>query len=207
MARSSYLGLNLVQRIQNLDFDLHYTWISEERIMRPQLDRSRKQQKQHPDCCLDIVRGWHGSFDSYQFISVVLSDALHTASCALNNMGAQEFSLQVCLQKLKLEPVGSFRTLVGQSEKDFITVTLLLSRFNILKSWLFLVRQGKAALWPEKCSICCLKKRFPWTWQENVPSFFRNVIRDAQQACVAAAQRGGTLASERKIALADIEEF
>ena len=41
---------------------------------------------------------------------------------------------------------------------------------------------------------------------ENVPSFFRNVIRDAQQACVAAAQRGGTLASERKIAWADIDD-
>ena len=55
MARLLCLGLNLV-RIQNLDFDLHYTWISEERIMQAQLDSSRKQQKQHPDCCFDIVR-------------------------------------------------------------------------------------------------------------------------------------------------------
>ena len=203
MARLIFLGLDLIRRIRDFDYNLRYDWIAEERIMVAQFDRSRKQQKQHPDCCLDVVRGWHRHFQSCQFISVVMSDALHEESCAINNRGAPEFSLQVCLEKLNVQTLGSFRHLVGQSERDLIKVSSLVNRFNTLKSWLFLVRQGVGALWPHKCSICSLKERLPWTWRENVPTFFRIVILDAQRACAAVAQ-GGQLPAEKRIAWADM---
>ena len=206
MARLLWLGLDLVKRTQRSHFDLHYTWVSEDRIMKAQWNRKERQQKQHPDCCFDVVRGWHRFYASYQFISVVLSDALHAESCATNQKGAQEFSLQVCLQKLKLEPVGDIKSLLGNNEKDLIKFSSLMHRFNTLKSWVFLVRQGMAALWPEQCSICSLKKRLPWTWREDIPVFFHNVILAAQQACAAADQQDGKLAPERKVAWADIED-
>lgn len=207
MARLLWLGLDLVKRTQRLKFDLHYKWVAQERIMRAQVDRHKRQQKQHPDCCFDIVRGWHRFYRSYQFVSVVLSDALHDMSKVTQHSGVPPtFSLQVCLQKLKLEPVGDIKGLVGNNEKDLIQFSSLMHRVNNLKSWLFLVRQGLSSLWPEKCSICSQLSHVPWTWREDVPLFFKHIILAAQEACLEANKEAGRLAPEKKIPWADLQD-
>ena len=120
MARLLWLGLDLVKRIQRLQFDLHYKWVAQDRIMSAQMDRKQRQQKQATDCCFDVVRGWHRFYKANQFISLDLSDALHESSKTANERGVPEFSLEVCLQKLKTEPVGDIKALLGSNEKDLI---------------------------------------------------------------------------------------
>lgn len=204
MARLLWLGLDLVKRIQRLQFDLHYKWVAQERIMSAQMDRKQRQQKQATDCCFDVVRGWHRFYQANQFISLDLSDALHESSKTANQRGVPEFSLEVCLQKLKTEPVGDIKALLGSNEKDLIRFSSLMHRSNTLKSWLFLVRQGLFTLWPEKCSICSQLSRVPWTWQEDVRVFFQHVILAAREACASADRDGGKLGAEKKVLWSDV---
>ena len=50
-----------------------------------------RPQRQHPDCCVDVVQGWHRFLNSSQYVSVLSTGKLHAH--ALAGEGT-EFDLQ-----------------------------------------------------------------------------------------------------------------
>ena len=48
-------------------------------------------QRQHPDCCADVVQGWHRCLNSSRYVSVSLMDKLHAGAFGCEGTG---FDLQ-----------------------------------------------------------------------------------------------------------------
>ena len=135
MGRVVWLAMDLLKRILGLQTEVLYIWVAQERGMFSQQGHlPGRPQRQHPDCCADVVQGWHRSLNSSRYVSVSLTDKLHTHALACEGAG---FDLQQCSRDIRIFPLGEFRELLGTEERLLVKFSNLINRENTLHSWLF----------------------------------------------------------------------
>ena len=204
MGRVVWLAMDLLKRILGLQTEVLYMWVAQERGMFSQQGHlPGRPQRQHPDCCADVVQGWHRFLNSSRYVSVSLTDKLHTHALACEGAG---FDLQQCFRDIRIFPLGEFRELLGTEERLLVKFSNLINRENTLHSWLFFIRVGMKALWPECCAVCSSQERRAWTWQKDVPSYFSRLIAGTQQSIEPSPRMSIAARPQRRRAWADVEE-
>jgi len=95
MGRVVWLAMELLKRIVGFQAEVLYFWVAQERgVLSQQGHLPGQPQRQHPDCCADVVQGWHRCLNSSRYVSVSLTDKLHAGAFGCEGTGFDARALQ-----------------------------------------------------------------------------------------------------------------
>ena len=98
MGRVVWLAMELLKRIVGFQAEVLYFRVAQERgVLSQQGHLPGRPQRQHPDCCADVVQGWHRCLNSSRYVSVSLTDKLRAGAFGCEGTG---FDLQQCFRDI-----------------------------------------------------------------------------------------------------------